>query len=308
MILCCGEALIDMLPVETANGTAFVPHAGGAVFNTAIGLGRLGVRAGLLCGLSRDLFGQMLATELAASGVDNGLCPRVDRPCTLAFVTLRDGQAEYAFYDEATALRMLTPADLPDLPADVQALFLGGISLVAEPCGSAYEALALREAGRVLVMLDPNIRTGFVRDEAAYRARLARMIAAADVVKVSVEDLRWLCGPGPMEQQARALLAKGPVVVLITDGGAGAHLFRGADHIHQPAPRVSVVDTVGAGDTCNAGFLAGLEDGGLLRRDLLAQAGSDALGHALSLAVRVAGVTVTRAGADAPWRKDVPRP
>ncbi|MDO9527185.1 MAG: carbohydrate kinase, partial [Gemmobacter sp.] len=253
MILCCGEALIDMVPVMAGAVPAFAPHSGGAVFNTAIGLGRLGARVGFLCGMSRDLFGQRLAADLAASGVDSSFCPRVDRPTTLAFVTLRDGQAEYAFYDEASALRMLSDADLPELPDAVQALFFGGISLVAEPCGSTYEAFALRAAGRVLVMLDPNIRTGFIRDEAAYRARLARMIAAADVVKLSVEDLAWLMGPGDLMAQAQQVLGQGPAVVLITDGGAGAHLLRGSDHIHLPAPKVGVVDTVGAGDTFNAG-------------------------------------------------------
>ncbi|TIU16886.1 MAG: carbohydrate kinase, partial [Mesorhizobium sp.] len=58
MILCCGEALIDMLPRTTTEGEpAFAPYVGGAVFNTAIALGRLGAPAGFFSGLSSDLFG-----------------------------------------------------------------------------------------------------------------------------------------------------------------------------------------------------------------------------------------------------------
>ncbi|MFL4468071.1 carbohydrate kinase, partial [Brucella melitensis] len=61
MILCCGEALIDMLPRETTGGeTAFQPFAGGSVFNTAIALGRLGVPTGFFSGISSDFFGDVL--------------------------------------------------------------------------------------------------------------------------------------------------------------------------------------------------------------------------------------------------------
>ncbi len=177
MILCAGEALIDMLPRQTAaSEAAFAPYPGGAVFNTAIALGRLGADTGFFTGLSRDLFGTMLDDALTASKVTS-LAHRSDRPTTLAFVTLTDGQARYAFYDENTAGRMLTPADLPTLPANVDALFFGGISLVVEPCGAAYEALMTRESKTRVTMIDPNIRAGFITDEAAYRARIDRMLA-----------------------------------------------------------------------------------------------------------------------------------
>jgi len=192
MILSCGEALIDMLSREsTSCEPAFAPYPGGAVFNTAIALGRLGAPSGFFSGLSTDLFGEVLGQALDASQVSSDLAVRSPRPTTLAFVKLVDGQASYAFYDENTAGRMLTPADLPPLPRSVEALFFGGISLVVEPYVQAYEALMLREAGSRVTMIDPNIRPSFITDEAAYRARLARIIAAADNVKLSHDDLGW---------------------------------------------------------------------------------------------------------------------
>ena len=131
MILSAGEALIDMLPRETTAGeAAFAPHAGGSVFNTAIALGRLGAPSAFFSGLSTDLFGTVLEEALAASKVDAGLAHRSDRPTTLAFVTLTNGQARYAFYDENTAGRMLSPEDLPRLPETITTCFFGGISLM----------------------------------------------------------------------------------------------------------------------------------------------------------------------------------
>ena len=127
MILMCGEALIDMLPRTSRDGEpAFAPYPGGAVFNTAIAVGRLGA-PGFFSGLSTDLFGQMLERALGEAKVDARFAHRSDRPTTLAFVTLTDGQARYAFYDENTAGRMLSPEDLPELPDQIDACFFGGI-------------------------------------------------------------------------------------------------------------------------------------------------------------------------------------
>jgi fructokinase len=306
MILCAGEALIDMLPRRTDEGEdAFAPHAGGAVFNTAIALGRLGAGAGYFGGLSTDFMGDILAASLAASRVDTHLCLRSPRPTTLAFVRLVNGQASYAFYDEGTAGRMLDPAALPALPDSVHALFFGGISLISEPCGTAYEALMAREAATRVTMIDPNIRTGFVTDEAAYRARLERMLAMADIVKVSDEDLTWLLGPGHVSDRAGELLALGPRLVFITEGGEGARAYTAEHEVRLHAEPVTVVDTVGAGDTFNAGVLAELQKAGLLTKPALAGLSRGAIEAALSLAIRAAAVTVSRAGANPPWAQEI---
>lgn len=293
MILCAGEALIDMLPRDTPEGAAFLPVPGGAVFNTAVALGRLGAPVAFHCGVSTDLFGKRLTEALAASQVDDRTA-RSDRPTTLAFVTLRDGHAEYAFYDEGTAGRMLTPEDAPDMRG-VSALFVGGISLAVEPCAGAFEALALGHPGLPL-MIDPNVRPGFVRDEAAYRARIARLLAAADVVKLSDEDMGWLrMTPGDV-------LAAGASVLCLTEGARGVRAITAGGEVHVLAPRVAVVDTVGAGDTFNAGFLAGLHRAGALGKSVPAEG---ALRAALELGVRAAAVTVSRAGANPPWAHEL---
>ncbi|SFR42952.1 carbohydrate kinase family protein [Litoreibacter janthinus] len=302
MILCSGEALIDMLPRVTAEGElAFAPYAGGAVFNTAVALGRLGAAPGFFCGLSKDLFGELLETKLTEAGVTSDLAFRSTRPTTLAFVRLTDGQASYTFYDENSALRMMTEADLPALPDTVSALFFGGISLVGEPCGGAYEALMRRESTNRVTMIDPNIRPSFITDRAGYIARIKAMMAMADVVKLSDEDMHWLEGEGDLASLAQDLIQRGTKVVLITEGATGATGYTATHSVFVPANKVEVVDTVGAGDTFNAGFLAGLQKADALDKATLASLSEETLRDALSMGIRTAAITVSRAGANPPW-------
>ncbi len=302
MILSAGEALIDMLPRTTTLGeAAFSPYAGGAVMNTAIALARLGSSSGFLTGLSSDLMGDVLRETLAASQVNLDYAVRSDRPTTLAFVKLVNGSASYFFYDENTAGRMMTLADMPSLPASVSAYFTGGIWLAVEPCGTALEAMLLREAKQRVAMIDPNVRPGFVRDRAAYTARIDRMIAASDIVKLSDEDAEWLYG----SVDPRAILAKGPKVVLITEGAKGATAYTARGAVSVAAPKIVVADTVGAGDTFNAGFLAALDRAGLLSKSAVATLSDEALRDALSLGTRAAAVTCSRAGANPPWANEL---
>lgn len=306
MILCCGEALIDMLPRRSDAGEpAFAPYAGGAVFNTAIALGRLGVPVEFFSGLSTDLFGQQIASVLAESKAGTRYAHFSARPTTLAFVDLKDGHATYVFYDEGTAGRMLSPEDLPDLAGDIDALLFGAISLIPEPCGSTYEALMAREHAKRVTMLDPNIRPGFIPDRARHTERIRRMMAMADIVKLSDEDLAWFGEAGSPEDVIRGWLERGPKLIVLTRGGKGAIGYTRNDAVTVMPRQVEVVDTVGAGDTFNAGILASLHEQGLLTKATLDTLPRDAIEKALDLGARAAAVTVSRAGANPPWRHEI---
>ncbi|WP_171169548.1 carbohydrate kinase [Ruegeria sp. HKCCA0370] len=308
MILCCGEALIDMILEPTASGAiGFVPHTGGAVLNTAVAMGRLGVPVGMLTGLSSDMFGQQLIDALKASHVDTTHVITSDRPTTLAFVQLSDGHASYSFVDENTAGRMLLPEDMPDQLPAVSALYLGGISLACEPCADAYAALLDRHGSDRAVMLDPNIRPDFIKDQTRFRTRLNRMISRADIVKVSDEDLDWII-PGAEAESAKAsvLLQAGPSVVIVTRGSDGAHGYlAGGSEVSVPVKPVEVVDTIGAGDTFNAGVLTELSRAGHLTKSGLRGLTVESLQAAMELGADVAAVTVSRAGAEPPWAHEL---
>jgi fructokinase len=306
MILCCGEALIDMLPRQTKLGeNAYAPYAGGAIFNTAIALGRLGVPTSFFTGLSDDMLGDVLRETLTSSKVDFSPCAISGRPTTVAFVKLVNGSATYAFYDENTAGRMITTGDLPELGDDCEALHFGAISLIPDPCGATYEALLMREADSRVISLDPNIRPGFIKDKDAHKARILRMAAKADIIKFSDEDLEWFGMQGDHDALAAEWLKIGAKLVLITKGADGAVGYTKSFKVQEPSEKVTVVDTIGAGDTFDAGVLASLKRDNLLTKAQVADLSEQAVRHALLLGAKVAAVTVSRAGANPPWAHEI---
>ncbi|MEO0863789.1 MAG: carbohydrate kinase [Pseudomonadota bacterium] len=304
MILCAGESLIDMIP--NADG-AYVPHVGGAVLNTAVALGRMGVPTGLVTGLSSDPFGQMIAAHLDGSNVSADHAVRSDRNTTLAFVHLTDGHATYTFYDNDTATSAILPGDLPALPDGVEAVFFGGISLCNPPVADSLLDMALGVPEDTLLMADPNIRPGFAADQEAYRSRLEKLITRADIVKLSDDDIHWLLpGVSPLDHKAEQVLEMGAGMLLLTAGAEGATAYRaGQDPVHGAASRAQVVDTVGAGDTFNAGCLAALRRTDALDPRNVASLDKDTIMDMLSLAARAAAITVSRAGANPPWAHEL---
>lgn len=306
MIVTCGEALIDMLPRETrAGAAAFEPFVGGSIFNVAVALGRLGVDAAFFGGLSTDFFGERLTAALASSKVDTSFANVSDRPTTLAFVSLTEGKAQYAFFDEHSAGRMLTEADLPAFPVAVTGFHFGSFSLAAEPCGSAYEALMQREHVSQVISLDPNIRPSLIKNREAHLARLDRLAGMADIVKLSDDDLAWIAPDGTFEALAEAWLARGARLVIMTRGGEGAVARTKRLSVTVPAVPVTVADTIGAGDTFSAGFMARLTARELFSKEAIARLGENEIADALTFAARAASVTVSRPGADPPWMKEL---
>jgi fructokinase len=306
MILCCGEALIDMLPRKGADGAdVYQPFLGGSVYNSAVALGRLGTPVGFFAGISKDFFGDGLVEGLKAAGVDTKHVRRKDRHTTLALVKLKDGHARYSFINEGSADRMLEKRDIPALPAAVKALHFGSISLIPEPCGGTYETLLKKASKTCVISLDPNIRPTLIADKAKHVKRLKRLIALADIVKISDEDVKWMTGSVDFKKVAQGWLKSGAKVVAITQGGEGCHVFTKSVAFTLQAPKVTVADTVGAGDTFTAGLLTSLHRAGLLSKKSIASLDEATLRTAAAFAMKCAAVTVSRPGADPPWAREV---
>ncbi len=301
MIVVSGEALIDLV-IQPEGSLRAVP--GGGPFNTARTIGRLGGEASFLGCLSRDRFGAVLRDALVHDGVDVSMAEATDAPTTLAVAELDDeGVATYRFHTAETAAPELShEAVVAALATRPAAFHLGTLGLVLEPMAAALEAGIATADEATLVMLDPNCRPLVIRDRVAHLARIRGVAARADVVKVSTDDLDWLAPGQESIAAARALLERGPRVVLITDGPQDVRIVRRDEIVAVPVPRTSIVDSVGAGDAFGGGFLARWIERGLGRGDLGNRA---ALRDAVEFAVDVAALTCQRTGADPPRRAEL---
>ncbi|HEV7750342.1 MAG TPA: carbohydrate kinase [Baekduia sp.] len=308
-IVIAGEALIDLVGRD---GGDLRPHAGGGPFNAARAAARLGTPVTYLGRLSSDRFGEALRAALAADGVGLGAVVATAEPTTLALAEVTaDGSATYRFYVDGTSAPGLTEDDVAGvLPSAPSMLCVGTLGLVFEPSAQTLERLVAAAGDGVLVAVDPNIRPAAIADEAAYRARLERILARADLVKASEDDLAWLHpGAGPAEAMRRILAvadgdggggARAGVVTLGPDGALVVPLS--GEAVAVSAPPVQVVDTIGAGDAFLGGLLSWWHRAGLGRSDL---ADTAQVIDAARFACHVAAVTCGRAGADPPHLSDL---
>lgn len=304
VIVVAGEALTDLL-VHPDGRLRAVP--GGGPFNAARTIGRLGGEVAFLGRVSTDRFGGVLRDALTDDGVDLSMIETTDAPTTLAIAELDDhGVATYRFHTAETAAPGLShEAVVAALDARPRAFHLGTLGLVLEPMAAALEVGIATADEETLVLLDPNCRPLVIRDRAAYLARLHRVMARADVVKVSTDDLAYLAPGQPVAAAARALLDRGPSVALVTDGPRDVVIVTRDARLELPVPRVTVVDTIGAGDAFGGAFLARWFERGWGRADLADPA---ALRDAVRFAIEVASLTCQRPGADPPRRAKLAPP
>ncbi|WP_415975406.1 carbohydrate kinase family protein [Rhodococcus sp. 077-4] len=309
-ILVCGEALVDLVPVH--EGPLLSPKLGGGPFNVAVAIGRLGSPVAYLSRISRDPFGEQILASLRDAGVDVTWVQRGDEPTTLAMTTLaEDGSAEYSFYADGTADRLV--ADPGELPNEISVLSFGTLSLLYEPGASMYAGLLhrARAAGK-LTMLDPNIRPAAIDSTSGditadgFRDRFRSWLPSIDILKVSEDDSYWL-GLGTQGTTVDDWLAAGVTAVVMTRGGNGISVFTADGEVSVPGVAVDVVDTIGAGDTVHGALLSFLEKESIITSNAVKEMTEQDWQHALEFAAKAAAITVSRPGADPPWASEASR-
>lgn len=301
-----GEMLVDFTPlVDRSTTVGFRMHPGGSPRNVAVGLARCGARVEFAGAASTDLFGRVLVGNLEREGVGTRFLARSAAPSTLAFVAIERDGPSFSFYRTGAADTQLTAADVPPAIDESDVLHFGSIGLLAAPTSETVLALADRLHGRRLLSFDPNIRPSLIDDPDAYRRVLARTVRAADVVKLSEADLAWWMPGIAVEEAADRLRAVGPALVVVTLGGRGCYARTSEREMRVPAPRVEVVDTVGAGDAFSSGLLLRLWERALASRRALERADAAMVEDALRFAAAAAALTCTRAGADPPRRDEI---
>ena len=299
-----GEALIDFVPGRTDAGErAFVPHPGGSPFNAAKAAALAGADTGFVGTLSNDFLGQMLRDDLTAAGVSLDGVATSSKPSALAFVDLSTGEPDYAFHFEGTAEAEARPT-IDATAADGDIVHVGSISLAGEAADRIAD-FAVAEADRRMVSLDPNARPVLIADRPAWEQRIDRLQSAASILKLSSEDLAYMRpGTDPLDY-ARDVLGRGPALVIVTGGGQGARALTRSGSATVQAPRVDVVDTVGAGDTLMGSTLAWLQANGVRGPGALGTMGDDALADLLRFATVAAAINCTRAGCKPPTRDEI---
>ncbi|RBP66216.1 fructokinase [Brevibacterium sanguinis] len=291
-ILVIGEALIDI--VAEADGTEH-PTPGGAPLNIAIGLGRLGLEVALLTDLGDDEHGELLLDHLRSSHVEVH-ARRAGRTATARAVLSADGSADYRFdlrWDPE-------PEDLAERPWS--GVHIGSIAAFVSPGAEVVDAVLDRiDPDTTFTSFDPNIRPSIIGAHAEALARFEELAARVDVVKLSDVDADWLYPGLDPDDQVSRVLGLGADCVAMTCGAAGSIVATAARRCRVDADRVTVRDTIGAGDA----FMTSLI------RDLHPRLGAirglevDDLRRLGRNAARISGITVSRDGADLPWAHEL---
>jgi fructokinase len=289
----CGEVLIDELPSGAV--------VGGGPANTAKALARLGHEVAFIDGISTDAYGVKARAELAADGVDLSLALTSDLPTAVAEVTLAaDGGASYVFKLDKTATFDFNSSWLPD-PSRYkpQVLHIGTLATLVQPGADVLFDWALACADFAPVVFDPNIRPQVMSDRDKYVALVEKWVGISSVVKLSDDDFEWLHPGQSAEKIAEQWLQGGVALVVITRGADGLIGYTSDGVVEVAGEKVSVVDTVGAGDTVGAIVVQGLITDGLLNMR------GSVLKDVLHRAAVAAAITCSRAGAQPPYAHEI---
>jgi fructokinase len=313
IIAVAGEALVDLVPAPVGGYFEIAP--GGSPANVALGLARLGVPARLLARIADDMLGKRIRTHLVHNGVQLDHAVAAKEQTSLAMVSLdENGSPAYDFRITGTADWQWTPAEVagalePGASGPVVALHSGSLALTMAPGDAVLRDLLMRASDTITISYDPNCRPRLMGNPVEVLRGVHEMLGAADVVKVSSEDLAWLLPGMAPEQVVDDWLTRGPTLVAVTLGSDGVVAGTSAGlRARRPGVAVKVIDTVGAGDTFSAALLAGLHGHGLLGGDgaeKLQTLDYSTLDELLHDAVLAAAIACSRRGADPPTRGDL---
>ena len=311
MITVCGETVADLVAQDDGDLRAY---PGGSPANVAVALARLGEATSLAARLGPDVFGRRMRSHLADNGVDPRHLVEAPEPSTLAVVSFDDQRrASYDFWTQGTADWQWSDAELAAHPGPgVVAWHTGSLASWTPPGDAAIRRLLerVRASGACTLSYDPNVRPLLLGDADAARASIEAMVALAHVVKVSDEDLAWLCPGEDVAAVALRWAGLGPGLVVVTLGPDGALAARPGREtvVRASAPQVDLVDTVGAGDTFTAGLLHALHAHSALGPDPLGRLSAlsdDDLSGVLERAAKAAALNCTREGCDPPTRAEL---
>jgi fructokinase len=249
-----GETLVDLIDDHEPDGAlVYRPRYGGSPFNVAVGAARLGARVELATAFGADTFGQQARAFLAAEGVGTSLASTTPGGTCLAVVTTLDGQASYEYFGQFEAMTDIAELDAGDV-AKASLVHAGCTATYADPARSTVRRAFAAATG--FRSLDPNPRPTLIPDRDDYRRHLLDLTAAADLIKVSQEDVRYIWGDRPLEEAIAELRNSTPGVVIVTRADQDTLVYSGGEQRQVPVPLTVVADPTGAGDSFMACLIA----------------------------------------------------
>ena len=311
MILVIGEALIDLIGAADSSGQ-YQAVVGGANANVALALARRGVDQRFLGRISSDGFGQQIRERLKSNGVNLDYSIKAQEQTSLAVATIGEGgSASYSFYVDGTADWGWTESELPSAielaSLDTRAVQFGCLAMAIAPGGLVLERWLseLYSLDQMTLSHDLNIRSALGFERESELARVLRINAHSHIIKASDADIEWLYDlqVGAALDEIALDWSQGGKLVVITRGGDGATLYLNGLKLHAKAPKIQLVDTVGAGDTFMANLLAELDlvdalgDAPISR---LARLDAAHLQNAAEVAAVAAGIVCERKGCEPP--------
>ena len=272
MIVVIGEALIDLIGRESGNYQAVV---GGANANVALALAVRGEKQAFLGRISSDGFGQQIRNHLASNGVNLDYSIAAKEQTTLAVATIdRAGVASYSFYVKETADWGWTKDELPTLEKltglGVDAIQYGCLTMAIGPGNKVIEKwlAEIYESNLITLSHDLNIRPALGFEKEVERERVENLNQISHIIKASDADIEWLYDlPAGSNLDQIAADWSMEKLVIITRGGDGVSLYTDGKRTDVPGFSVQLSDTVGAGDTFTATFLAELNSAGVLGKN-----------------------------------------
>jgi fructokinase len=311
MILVIGEALIDLIGAADSSGH-YQAVVGGANANVALALARRGVDQKFMGRISSDGFGQQIRKRLASNGVNLDYSISAKEQTSLAVATIGDGgSASYSFYVDGTADWGWTEQELPNAvelaSLDTKAVQFGCLAMAIAPGGLVLEKWLseLYATNQMTLSHDLNIRSALGFERESELARVLRINAHSHIIKASDADIEWLYDlpVGAVLDEIALQWSQGGKLVVITRGGDGATLYLNGNKLHAKAPKINLVDTVGAGDTFMANLLAELDLVSALGDEpisRLARLDSAHLQTGAEIAAVAAGIVCERKGCEPP--------
>lgn len=301
-----GEAIADFLPRDP-DGKVFDCVLGGSGFNTTLALVRLGQMPRFVAPLSTDSLGQRFRAALEAESADLAGLSSTDKPMPVAIVSPDSASHGAMFALHLTGTAHEDDAAWPAaLPADIVHVHAASFAATVGTAADAALALLMEAKARGTSSYDPNIRATCLPPHREAVALIEARVAASTIAKASIEDLGWLYPALPPDQALQRWLVLGARIAITTRGPNGTLALTEHGFVEAPGEQVTVADTVGAGDTFTAAFLAAMaQDGALGMSDHVADPGQ--LLRWLSFANRAAAFTCTRSGCDPPLLADISR-